>query len=89
MGAGGRAVAYPRAAVSVDWRLECCDYTKTCVPYLLAGLTPYLQAENAGKYGWLTHEYDEGMTRWLLETTLGCCADVKARQDAGLTLAWY
>jgi len=57
------ALAYLRRQL----KLEVLDYGKTALPYLLAGITPAKAAENASRYGWLTHESDPRVMAWMCE----------------------
>lgn len=59
-----------RDAWLAEYRLEFLCYTKTALPQLLLGLDDAACARNYHQYGWLTHEYDPRMTRWLCQKTV-------------------
>jgi hypothetical protein len=57
-------VEYTREEFMKDCAFEYLDYFKTAIPQLHKGLCPELCKENASKYGWLTHEFDEEAVAW-------------------------
>jgi hypothetical protein len=79
-GKGGSLAPYTRASLQEDYEWELACYWTTALPYLLDSLTPAVCAENAAKYGWLTHEEDPEATAWLTGRVLGC---VRRWRDEG------
>lgn len=61
---------YSREMFEQDFDRELLAYFTTALPYLLKDLTPSICLENASKYGWLTHEYDERVTLWFTERAI-------------------
>jgi hypothetical protein len=54
----------------LEYPLECLAYAATALAQLVAPLTPESLAANAGRYGFLTHEFDLGAVRLLIDKSV-------------------
>ena len=62
--AGG--LRYSLDELRADYEEEFLEHAVTALPYLLAGISPEVMAENRRKYGFLTYEQDVDGLAWLL-----------------------